>query len=82
MSRSSIHTNLSFRGSILLNSTPAVVKSSYTVFTLSKAIKTDLVKFAIVVFVYNFVNVAVNIFSVSWYLLVLLININYQDIQL
>ena len=50
---------------------------------LSKTLKTGLVKFVIVVFVYNFVTFcSCNIFSVSWYLLVLLISTIYFSIQL
>ena len=47
--------SISFRGSILWNSTPDVIKSSNAVFALSKTLKTGLVKFAIVIFVHNFV---------------------------
>ena len=53
------------------------------VFTLSKTLKTGVVKFAIVVFVYNSVTFcSCNMLSVSWYILVLLTSINYFSIQL
>ena len=78
------HTNsISFRGGIFWNSTTDVIRSSNTVFTLSKTLKTGLVKFVFVIFVYNSVKFcSFNIFSVSWYLLVLLISTNYFSIQL
>ena len=46
--------SISFKGSILWNSTPNAIKSSNTVFAFIKNIKTGLVMFAIVIFVHNF----------------------------
>ena len=47
--------SISFRGSILWNSTPDVIKSSNAVFTFITKLKTGLVKFAIVIFVQSFI---------------------------
>ena len=71
--------SISFRGSILWNGTPDVIKSSNTVFAFMKNIKNWSGELVTVVFVYNFVTFcSCNIFSISWCLLVLLISINYQ----
>ena len=58
--------SISFRGSILWNSTPDVIKSTIQSLLLSKTLKTGLVKFAIVIFVHNFVTLC----SCNFFLLV------------
>ena len=78
--------SISFRGSLLWNSTPDVIKSSKTVFAFIKNIKNwsgEVCNFIYVVFIYNFVAFcSCSVFSISWYLLVLLISTKYFSIQL